>query len=670
MSFFYFLFFLFSNPNPALCKQVELTISTFDKCCLFIHSFMEHSLLIKTLLHSSLPLTHTPPPPPPPPKYPMSPIFIFVFSVLIFHTGATTLSGAYVPVSRSNPMPTSGNNVPGYDPLNHQAKRTLLGFIIKAIQPSSSALNPYSPTCSGNCNGNVYNANSRSCDGGNCNGNVYNANSRECAGKYCGAGAYEKPDLNLQEKQALLSFIKKVPHSGSLNWNESESACSWEGVTCTTSGTTVLYLRLPLKNLTGEIPSNTIGKLTSLRVLSLGHNTLSGEIPSDFSNLNFLTTLYLDHNNFSGNIPSSFSTLSYLTTFDVSYNKLVGPIPPSLSKFPEDAFSNNSNLCGPPLFPWKNMYQYIRPTSENKKLVKFGDDAFDLEDLLKTTVEVLGEGSVGTSYKQVLVGKNKTVVLKILKDVVVTEEEFKAKMDVLGKIKNKYVVPLRAYYNYSSDEKWLVYDYMPAGSLYARLHGSIASRQTQLDWDHRMRIAMSTAKGLAYLHEDKKGEEGEKSVVHGNINSSNVLIRQETNIEVSVSDYGLNTLFDSSSSQDHHVTGYWAPEINDTQEFTLKSDVYSFGVLLLELLTGKTPKQASLGSEGVHFSKLLESVALKELKDEIFDVELRMVPNNVKETMKEFLEIAKDCVSKVPEKRPIMQEVVSKMEKFVVETVV
>ncbi|KAF5788427.1 putative non-specific serine/threonine protein kinase [Helianthus annuus] len=112
--------------------------------------------------------------------------------------------------------------------------------------------------------------------------------------------------------------------------------------------------------------------LTSLRVLSLRVNNLSGPIPSDFSNLKYLTRLLLNSNSFSGNIPSSFSYLPYLialrlannnfsgylpdmknaqdlTMFNVSYNKLVGPIPPSLSSFSESAFFNNVFLCGPPL---------------------------------------------------------------------------------------------------------------------------------------------------------------------------------------------------------------------------------------------------------------------------------------------------------------------------------
>ncbi|KAF5818341.1 putative transferase, protein kinase RLK-Pelle-LRR-III family [Helianthus annuus] len=96
--------------------------------------------------------------------------------------------------------------------------------------------------------------------------------------------------------------------------------------------------------------------------------------------------------------------------------------------------------------------------------------SFDLEDLLRASVEVLGKGSVGTSYKAVL-EEGTTVVVKRVKDVVVTEKEFEAQMEILGKMKNGNVVPLRAFY-YSKDEKLLVSDFMPAGSLYALLHGN------------------------------------------------------------------------------------------------------------------------------------------------------------------------------------------------------
>ncbi|KAD5961107.1 hypothetical protein E3N88_12580 [Mikania micrantha] len=97
-------------------------------------------------------------------------------------------------------------------------------------------------------------------------------------------------------------------------------------------------------------------------------------------------------------------------------------------------------------------------------------EGFDLEDLLRASAEVLGKGSVGTSYKTVL-EEGTTVVVKRLKDVMVTKKEFESHMEILGKMKNEKVVSLRAFY-FSKDEKLLVSDFMPAGSLSALLHGN------------------------------------------------------------------------------------------------------------------------------------------------------------------------------------------------------
>lgn len=112
---------------------------------------------------------------------------------------------------------------------------------------------------------------------------------------------------------------------------------------------------------------------------------------------------------------------------------------------------------------------------EKNKLVFFegGVYNFDLEDLLRASAEVLGKGSVGTSYKAVL-EEGTIVVVKRLKDVVVTKREFEMRMEVLGKVKHDNVVPLRAFY-YSKDEKLLVSDYMASGSLSSLLHGTVSS---------------------------------------------------------------------------------------------------------------------------------------------------------------------------------------------------
>ncbi|KAL6001380.1 hypothetical protein ACLOJK_007114 [Asimina triloba] len=78
-------------------------------------------------------------------------------------------------------------------------------------------------------------------------------------------------------------------------------------------------------------------------------------------------------------------------------------------------------------------------------------------------------GDFGTAYKAVLeIGT--VVAVKRLRDVTVTEKEFREKMEAVGSMEHQNLVPLKAYY-YSKDEKLLVYDYMPMGSLSALLHG-------------------------------------------------------------------------------------------------------------------------------------------------------------------------------------------------------
>ena len=114
----------------------------------------------------------------------------------------------------------------------------------------------------------------------------------------------------------------------------------------------------------------------------------------------------------------------------------------------------------------------------NKKLVFFGnvvgrDKMFDLEDLLRASAEVLGKGTFGTAYKAVLEA-GIVVAVKRLKDVTISEKEFREKIEAVGAMDHENLVPLKAYY-YSREEKLLVYDYMPMGSLSALLHGETCS---------------------------------------------------------------------------------------------------------------------------------------------------------------------------------------------------
>ncbi|RRT66807.1 hypothetical protein BHE74_00052662 [Ensete ventricosum] len=172
-----------------------------------------------------------------------------------------------------------------------------------------------------------------------------------------------------------------------------------------------------------------------------------------------------------------------------------------------------------------------------------------------------------------------------------------------------------------------------------------------------MRVALAAGRGLAHLHTAAR-------IVHGNVKASNVLLRANELDSAALSDFALHPLFNPVASR-HRLAGYRAPEVLETRRPTFKSDVYSFGVLLLELLTGKAPNQASLGEEGIDLPRWVHSVVREEWTEEVFDVDLMRHPGTEEEEMVQILQVAMACVATVPDARPDFPEVIRMMEEIV-----
>ncbi|KAI5068408.1 hypothetical protein GOP47_0016753 [Adiantum capillus-veneris] len=288
-----------------------------------------------------------------------------------------------------------------------------------------------------------------------------------------------------------------------------------------------------------------------------------------------------------------------------------------------------------------------------------GKPMFNLEELLRASAEVLGKGSLGTAYKA-MVDDGMVVVVKRLREVMCENEDFKQRMETLGRLQHPNLVALRAYY-FAKTEKLLVLDYMPHGSLSALLHGNKAK---PLNWEGRLSVAGTVARAMAYLHSN--------NVVHGNLKSSNVLLATGADDGEEdtwkVADYGLVQLALFSPTSNVKLMGYIAPEISDMRSATAKADVYSYGVLLLELLTGKSPILTAFDDHTLDLPKWVHASLLRDphltktplcSPSPLFDPFLLKLDPFTHDDMLQLLHISLLCTSHSPSQRPSMLDIVS-----------
>ncbi|GMP75302.1 hypothetical protein CsSME_00032449 [Camellia sinensis var. sinensis] len=212
---------------------------------------------------------------------------------------------------------------------------------------------------------------------------------------------------------------------------------------------------------------------------------------------------------------------------------------------------------------------------------------FDLSTLSAATDNFsdsnkLGQGGFGPVYKGQL-PDGKEVAVKRLSSV--SEQgldEFTNEVLLILKLQHKNLVRLLGFC-IDGDEKLLIYEYMPNGSLDVFLLDP--RKRAQMNWSRSLNIINGIARGVLYLHEDSR-----LRIIHRDLKPSNVLLDSEMNPKIS--DFGMARIFGGSDDAANTARivgtyGYMAPEFAMEGLYSVKSDVFSFGVLLIEIITGR-----------------------------------------------------------------------------------
>ncbi|XP_010262648.1 PREDICTED: putative receptor protein kinase ZmPK1 [Nelumbo nucifera] len=293
---------------------------------------------------------------------------------------------------------------------------------------------------------------------------------------------------------------------------------------------------------------------------------------------------------------------------------------------------------------------------------------FTYSELKKATgmfKEELGRGGSGAVYKGVL-QDDRVVAVKKLGDVLQGEEELRAEVITFGRVNHMNLVKMWGFCS-EGTHRLLVYEYIENGSLNNYLFSNASNNSNNgailLNWRERFRIALGTAKGLAYLH-----HECLEWVIHCDVKPENILL--DGNFEPKIADFGLAKLSKRGGSgcqftRIRGTKGYMAPEWFLNLPITAKVDVYSYGVVILEIVKGSRLSDWVVvdGEEEAELIRFLWVARKKiaECKDDswvedMVDPALKGQFNQQQAAI--MIEIGISCVEEDRSRRPTMDAVV------------
>ncbi|KAL5848501.1 hypothetical protein ACOSQ4_006514 [Xanthoceras sorbifolium] len=463
--------------------------------------------------------------------------------------------------------------------------------------------------------------------------------------------------------------------------------------------TALKSLNLQQNNLTGPIPDS-LTKIATLQSIDVSNNNISGKIPTFGAGVKLITApgnpfIGTDVNtappspgssspsnrasgsgkgkSLSAGIIAAIVVVVLIfvaVVFFVVYKFLVkrkhGKFGRVKNPEAENGMPKNEVICGIGMNSYNGVPSELRSQSSDdrsdRRLFEGGNVSIPIDVLRQVTdnfseANILGRGGFGIVYKGELHDGTKIAVKRMESNSMGTKglSEFQAEIAVLTKVRHRHLVALLGYC-INGNERLLVYEYMPQGTLAQRLFECRELGYAPLTWKQRITIALDVARGVEYLH-----SLAQQSFIHRDLKPSNILIGDD--MRAKVADFGLvKNAPDGKYSLETRLAGtfgYLAPEYAATGRVTTKIDVYAYGVVLMEIITGRKSLDDSMPDEKAHLVTWFRRILVnKENIPKAIDETLNPDEETLESIFK-VAELAGHCTAREPYQRPDMGHAVN-----------
>uniref|UniRef100_A0A175YHS8 Protein kinase domain-containing protein n=1 Tax=Daucus carota subsp. sativus TaxID=79200 RepID=A0A175YHS8_DAUCS len=467
----------------------------------------------------------------------------------------------------------------------------------------------------------------------------------------------------------LLAVAESVgyPSKFAENWKGNDPCTPWLGLTC--NGGNITVINFQKMGLAGTISPN-FSSITSLQRLILSNNNLTGVIPDELTSLVNLKELDVSNNQLHGKVPSFKSNVRVIVTGNVDIGKDSGPSttpttpagkipgssPGSTAEAPRGGENKSSTgvvvgsvvggVCAFVVagFLVICLYRAKRKRSGIEQhpgtTVIHPRHSGSDQDAVKITVTGSSVNGGSTSETLSLGSSGR-------RDMHIVEAG--------NMVRHRNLVVLLGYC-LDGNERLLVYEYMPQGTLSRYLFSWEEEGLKPLEWTKRLTIALDVARGVEYLH-----GLAQQSFIHRDLKPSNILLGDD--MRAKVADFGLVRLApDGKASLVTRLAGtfgYLAPEYAVTGRVTTKIDVFSFGVILMELITGRRALDETQQEDSVHLVPWFRRMHLnKETFRKAIDPTI-VVDEEVLASISTIAELAGHCCAREPHQRPDMSHAVN-----------